>query len=391
MTGTSPRDHGVHDNRTPLAEGAPTLAECFRDLGYRTWAAVSTRHLRHDVSGLGQGFDRMALPFQDDTRRAGDTLDVVEAWLADPGPPAVFLWVHLFDAHSPYDPPAEHAAAYWPSDMDPRDPSLPDPGLPEIMLAPAKLQGLRNLDYPFASYKGEVSYLDAELGRLLERAPFDTGIVAFVADHGESFGEHRIYFGHSGLYPQTIQVPLILAWPDGPRGVRRKDPVQQIDLSRTLLDLAGAEDVPFRGRSLVDRTGSPATDEAPGPRFALSNGGLGASVTAGGRHFVLHLQSHQEAAELDLFPQHAFELYDLERDPACLNDLAGSEPEVARSLHKTLVDWLQSPEDLGWAGSTSHDPELATALAELGYADAGEPPGPALWVADDCEWCRRVR
>jgi hypothetical protein len=100
----------------------------------------------------------MALPFQDDTRRAGDTLDVVEAWLADPGPPAVFLWVHLFDAHSPYDPPAEHAAAYWPSDMDPRDPSLPDPGLPEIMLAPAKLQGLRNLDYPFASYEGEVSW-----------------------------------------------------------------------------------------------------------------------------------------------------------------------------------------------------------------------------------------
>lgn len=394
MTGSSPRDHGVRDNRTRLAEGAPTLAECFRDLGYRTWAAVSSRHLRDDVSGLGQGFDRMALPHLSDTRRAGDTLDVVEAWLASPGPPAVFLWVHLFDAHAPYEPPAEHAAPYWPSGMDPRDPSLPDPGLPESMLAPAKLQGLRNLDYPLACYKGEVSYLDAELGRLLDHAPFgegDAGIVAFVADHGESLGEHRIYYGHNGLYPQTIQVPLILAWSDGPRGVRRADPVQQIDLSRTLLDLAGAEGVPFRGRSLVAGASSPAGDEAPRPRFALSANGLDASVTDGGRHFVLHLQSHHESAELDKALRHAFRLYDLELDPECQNDLAATEPEVARSLHATLVAWLQASEDLGWTGSSSEDPELAADLAELGYADPEEPAGPALWVADDCEWCSRVR
>jgi arylsulfatase A-like enzyme len=398
MTGVSPRDHGVRNNSTRLAESAPTLAEHLRDLGYRTWAAVSSRHLRDEVSGLGQGFDRMALPFPTDTRRAGDTLGVVEAWLADPGPAPVFLWVHLFDAHAPYDPPAEHAGLYWPPGKDPRDPALPDPGLPESLLAPAKLQGLRDLDYPLAAYKGEVDYLDAQLGRLLDRAPFGAGaagIVAFVADHGESFGEHRIYYGHSGLYPQTIQVPLILAWPGGPRGERRTDPVEQIDLSRTLLDLVGAEGLPFRGRNLVDPPAAGPPGELPGepsrPRFALSAHGLDASVTAGGHHFVLHLVDHREWSELDKAPRHGFRLYDLERDPECTEDLAASEPEVARSLHALLVAWLQAPEDLGWKGSTSEDPELAAALAELGYADAGEPAEPELWVADDCAWCRRVR
>ena len=375
MTGESPRDTGVHDNRTQLADAAPTLAESFRDLGYRTWAALSSRHLRHEVSGLGQGFDRVAAPFPTETRRAGDTLAVVDGWLAEADGSPVFLWVHLFDAHTPYDPPAEHAELYWPPAKDPMDPSLPDPGLPEDLLAPAKLQGLRDLDYPIAQYKGEVSYLDAQLGGLLERQPFVDGVVAFVADHGESLGEHRIFYGHSGLYPQTIHVPLILSWPDGPRGERQMDPVQQIDVSRTLLDLVGAEALPFPGRSLLESRRVDGGDGKSAARFALSAHGLEASVTLDGHHLLLELRNHQELSDLDRSEKHAFRMYDLVQDPECRVDIAGADPARAKSLHGILVEWLQSPKDLGWAGETSEDPELLAALEELGYATGPRDPG----------------
>lgn len=390
MTGESPRDTGVHDNRTQLADAAPTLAESFRDLGYRTWAALSSRHLRHEVSGLGQGFDRVAAPFPTETRRAQETLAAVDAWLAEADASPVFLWVHLFDAHAPYEPPAEHAELYWPPGKDPMDPSLPDPGLPEDLLAPAELQGLRDLDYPIAQYKGEVSYLDAQLGGLLERRPFVDGVVAFVADHGESLGEHRIFYGHSGLYPQTIHVPLILSWPDGPRGERQMDPVQQIDVSRTLLDLVGAAALPFPGRSLLESVDR--GDGKSAARFALSAHGLEASVTLDGHHLLLELRNHQELSDLDRSEKHAFRLYDLVQDPECRVDVAEAEPGLAKSLHGILVEWLQSPKDLGWAGETSEDPELLAALEELGYAAGPEiPAAEALWVADDCEWCQKLR
>jgi arylsulfatase A-like enzyme len=390
MTGESPRDTGVLDNRTQLADAAPTLAESFRGLGYRTWAAVSSRHLRHEVSGLGQGFDRVAAPFPTETRRAGDTLAVVDGWLAEAAGSPVFLWVHLFDAHAPYDPPAEHAEPYWPRGKDPLDPSLPDPGLPESLLTPAKLKGLRDLDYPVAQYKGEVSYLDSQLGRLLESRPFVDGVVAFVADHGESLGEHRIYYGHSGLYPQTIHVPLILSWPGGPRGERQMDPVEQIDVSRTLLDLVGAAALPFPGRSLLEsRARADDPDGMSAARFALSAHSLEASVTVDGQHLVLQLRDHQELSDLDKSEGHAFQ-------PECRVDLAQADPRLAKPLHGILVQWLQSPKDLGWAGETSEDPQLIAALEELGYVAGPEEgaagsPAEALWVADDCKYCLSVR
>jgi hypothetical protein len=84
------------------------------------------------------------------------------------------------------------------------------------------------------------------------------------------------------------------------------------------------------------------------------------------------------------------------QDPECRVDLAQADPRLAKPLHGILVQWLQSPKDLGWAGETSEDPQLIAALEELGYVAGPEEgaagsPAEALWVADDCKYCLSVR
>src|SRR5690606_14477718 len=121
----------------------------------------------------------------------------------------LFVWLHLFDAHSPYRPPEAFAARYYPAGRDPFDPSLPPPDLPDGVLG-WDLEGLRDPAWPAAAYKGEVSYLDMQLGRLLHHPRAGAGIVAVTADHGESLGHHGIYYAHSMLYTDSLHVPLVL-------------------------------------------------------------------------------------------------------------------------------------------------------------------------------------
>ncbi len=84
-----------------------------------------------------------------------------------------------------------------------------------------RLPGLRDPEWVRAQYRGEVSYLDGELGRLLESPRFAQGIIAVTGDHGESLGEHAIWWDHKGLYPNCLRVPLILAWPGCARPASR--------------------------------------------------------------------------------------------------------------------------------------------------------------------------
>jgi len=387
MTARHPRMHGVIENNQPLAGVAPTLAEIFRQENYRTFAAVSAGHLAAPISGLGQGFDRVSWPTTW-TRRAGATIDEALAWLETcRGGTPVFLWVHLFDAHHPYAPAAEFDRRYYDADRDPRDPSLPDPGLPETM--PPDLVDIRDLEYPRAQYRAEISYLDRELARLFEVPRFENGIIAVVGDHGESLGEHEIYFHHLGLYPQTLHVPLLLAFPDAPQGRRVSLPVQHTDLGRTLLDLAGAASSSFPGRNLTRLLEEPLVRHEP--RYALASSGAAASITQDGQHLVLQLVELDSEVSPRRFERHRAELYDLEQDPACEHDLIDERPLEAGRLWQKLTNWLENTSDLGWASSASHDPELIAELGALGYTAGSDEPGRVYFEQDDCEWCRRLR
>ena len=237
FTGKHVRDTGIVGNLVPLGEQARTVAEDFRAAGWRTFASVSARHLMPWRSGFGQGFARFDAPEKAMTRDASETLAQARAMLADAEHHDVFLWLHLFEAHAPYDPQGEWTELYYTG--DPYSPELPE--LQEPVL-PAWDKRVRDESYLRALYKGEISYLDQSLQRFFDDAPrVRAGCVVFTADHGESLGENQLYWDHSAIYPSTLRVPLIVAGPGVPAGATVGAHVSNRDVAKTLLALAGLD------------------------------------------------------------------------------------------------------------------------------------------------------
>ena len=389
FTGRSPRDTRVLDNRDRLADSAATLAEVFEAAGWTTQAIVSMRHLGHDHSGLGQGFGRFFTPLARE-QRADAAVGLALDWLAAARGRPVFLWLHVNDAHAPYAPPEPWDRRYWRKSHDPYDPALPEPEGPP----PPEDWRLRDYDWARAQYRGEVGFLDAALEPLFEAKRVRRGIVAFTADHGESLGDVPIGWGHEGVYPASLRVPLILRWPGAPAGQRVDAPTDQLALGRTLLELCeldAARTIP--GRSLADLESGRAPTGTP--LFALSNGGLEASITWGSEHLILGLAGDPRRRPTRNRPivRHRSWLYDVERDPDCAVDLAPQRPERVRVLRERLIDWLASAEALELRTRAHVDARTLRELAELGYAEDSVADGAseAWFEPDDCEYCRRWR
>ena len=271
MTGLYPHEHGVRDLTMPLGRSVPVLAEALRDAGYRTGAIVGNFVLRRELSGLERGFQRWTEELPDTQgvppddvpqRRATSMTDGALAELGLAGAPARlapggepwFLWLHYMDPHGSYDPPSEHRRF----ESSAPDPIPPDPGsrpgelnrywvaeyyVPdEARLADGTIDAARVRD----RYDGEVHYVDAEIGRLVDALRADgrlaDTIVIVTADHGESLGEHSYWFEHGRhAYEVTCRVPLIVRLPDAmrrrPAPGRRDSDLSLVDLTPTLLEL----------------------------------------------------------------------------------------------------------------------------------------------------------
>jgi arylsulfatase A-like enzyme len=380
MTATHPRDTRVVDNHHPLAQSAPTLAEAFRQAGYATYASISARHLVEEESGLGQGFDRMNSPAAHQ-RGAQITTHITSKWLDESAGLPLFIWLHLFDVHTPYTPPEGYDRRYYEQDKDPFSPQLPEPPFPPLLVSDTPLAGLRDPAFPQAQYRAEVDFLDDQLGALLAHERFGDALIVFTADHGESFGQHGVYYDHAELYPDTIHVPLIMAWPAGPRGTTSSAPVRQIDLGRTLLNLCGLEGSEFPGHDLRDNLDGTASADA---RFGLSSAALSASVNLDGWHLIMHLKDHHQKQVLEKREGHSVELYNLRQDPGCLENLARAHRERAIRMRALLVHWLAQAPAEGWSTSGNADPETIARLADLGYAGMEEGAGVGDWFTPDC-------
>ena len=393
LTGLDVRDHQIIDNGTPLTERAETLAEVFQSAGWRTLGCVSVEHLSDKNSGLGQGFDRLLSPTES-TRGVMETTAALEEALTDFQGEPLFCWLHLFDAHSPYEPPTPYDKLYYPEGKDPRDTSrrLAYPG----RFLPVTMRGVTDMEWPAAQYRGEIDFLDSQLAFVFEHERFTESVIAFSADHGECFGAHGVYWDHAGVYPDTVHVPLILSWPDGPQGERTKAPTRQLDLGRTLLNLADLEGVDFPGRDLRWTLEDP---EAKRPRFALSSHGYSASLDKDGWFCVLNLRGHQNATETVPFIAHSLELYHRAEDPTCTTDVVDAHPERARAMRAELIMWLNAGTQEGFGGVTNASSERRAGLAALGYTaeedarQSGEAWFPATCTLSEdggaCDWCRR--
>jgi len=198
----------------------------------------------------------------------------------------------------------------------------------------------------------------------------EAGITAFTSDHGESFGEHGIWWNHAGVYPATTHVPLVIAWP-GAEPAMIDAPVEQRDLGRTLLALAGLDDgATFEGRDL-----RAALAEGPrqDPRFSLGYFARSASMDDGRWYLVIHLLEEENDEGTHTWMPGEIELYDRQRDRACKVNLVAEELDRARLMRRRLLSWLASGDEEGLKAEYHVKAAIDRALAELGYAgSAGE-------------------
>ena len=379
MTGSHPRDLQIVTNRVRLADQASTLAEQFQAAGYMTLAVTSVAHLMDPTSGLGQGFHRMEGPVlepRDAEASVGRAMD----WLAEAEGLPVFLWLHLFDAHDPYAPPEPFRGKYYPEDKDPRDPAR-EWGLPESQ-TPGWIRDVTDVDYFYTQYRAEIDYLDSEIAKLLDAQRVRDGIVAFTSDHGENFGEHSVWFSHGGLYPSTLHVPLLMRWPGCPKNVQSNAPVRQIDVGRTLLNLAGMEGVEHPGRDLRWGLDEPT---AANPRFFLSSHALEAGIEADGWLLNLSLKSHNLMRSSIRRPLGRVELFHIADDPAGVVDVLQDNLERGKKLRARLIEWLGSSEGAGLAADANVSAEMEALLNELGYAQSETEASTTWWRPEELD------
>jgi arylsulfatase A-like enzyme len=252
MTSKYVREHSVgYLNGGSVLDDARTLAEVFREAGYRTAAFVSNDVLRRRT-GLDRGFEvyddelRKRLPrrmlFE---RVAEDTTESALRWLGSIGEAPFFLWVHYIDPHGPYDPPPGFLGRFK---LGPIPGERPLPVLSDVSgyRGIPDYQAIEGLSLPSeyeSRYADEILYADHWIGRLIEAVDSMPGeaIVLGTADHGECLGEYERYFVHFWTTtPENAHVPLILRAPGLP-AERRRELVSHVDVMPTLLELAGLE------------------------------------------------------------------------------------------------------------------------------------------------------
>lgn len=375
MTGIHPRDTRIVDNQTAVNIGVDTLADIYTRHGYRTFASISTQHLDPSQSGLGQGFDRFEAPLV--FKRPGNiAVDRVAEWLEEADGQSVFAWIHMFDAHAPYGPPAKYQRKQLQGMSKSSDEGL---GVePEFVPAWIRREDIQNAEYVNALYRSEVDWLDDSLSRLLDQPRMQDALVAFTADHGETFRAHNIFWDHAGLYLPMLAVPLIIAGPEVDE-MRTEVSVQQMDVGRTLLDLSGIDDE-FAGRNLIELALEDAADE---PRFALSAHGLQAAITSGKWYLVMDLRDYDTSPVKHDWQKGRVKLFDRSQGVDTEDEMSAEFPDVTEALRERLVEWLLDANPVGLGTEVQLNEDQSANLEELGYAAVDPGASAAWWVEDE--------
>lgn len=394
MTGQYPRTHLVLSHAYTLAPERVTLAEIFKEHGYSTAAFVSS-HVLDKSYGLDQGFET----YWERWHLLGDVTEALTAsgfeltakaarlWIkARPAEKPFFAWVHLFQPHKPYSPPAPLAKLYDPGyggSVVADVPTLVGIWEEKRALAPEDLAHIQAL------YQGEVTTADREVGRiidLLEREGLmkDT-IVIVTSDHGEVLYEHDCYFGHDiMLYEPAIAVPLVF-YGDGlfPAGAIARQNARLIDLAPTILESAGLSHEflgATDGLSLLPpvwREGKGA-ERRWGPKQLAGRPDMRASDT-------LFAEIFPPKPGWKVEPRHALrtpewklmmedgvearELYNLGPDPRERANLALAEPGAGARLFAVWDAWRATKEDHFKMTFPEIDAETEENLRSLGYID----------------------
>jgi tetratricopeptide (TPR) repeat protein len=328
LTGELPPVHGIRDNVGYLFESSkhPYLPRLLKQAGYETGAAISAFVLRPET-GLAEGFDsyegdikaELGQSLDSVIRSGAETLQRALPWIRERAAKPFFFFFHIYEPHTPYEP----------------------------------------------TYEADIVTADKVIGDLLAELKrlgiYDRATIVLLSDHGEGLGDHGEKQHGIFLYRETLQVPLMIKLPGAERGGERiSTPAQLVDVTPTLLSLAGVE-VPegLTGSSLLDLPDEPRRiySETFYARIHYGWSDL-ASLVEDRFHYI-------EAPES--------ELYDLAADPGEKRNVLAAERRTYSALRQAMRE-----HDRRLVPPAAADEETAAKLAALGYigSSMAEHQGP---------------
>jgi arylsulfatase A-like enzyme/Flp pilus assembly protein TadD len=316
LTGLLPFEHGVRDNvGFAVKADEPMLQHAFKKKGYATGGFVSAYVLRKET-GIGAGFDVYDSDFRSSSpelsigqvqRDGAETLERAEAWLSRLDSSTFFLFLHLYEPHVPYRPPARFAS--------------------------------------YAPYDGEIAYSDELVGRFIQtlkdRNLYETATIVLLSDHGEGLGDHGELEHGLFIYDESIRIPFVVKPPRAGGfvgrftsraavGRRIANPVQQIDVAPTLGEAVGLASPSARqGRSLwpVILGGDPAT---------IQEAGIYSESFYARYHFGWSELLSLTDARYRFVKAPRQELYDLTNDPREKQNIVGERPQAAGAMRAAI-------------------------------------------------------
>jgi len=390
FTSLYPLQHNVRRNRHRLDDSFLTLAETLSYMDFQTAGFVSFWNFGATASNLSQGFDF----FDDDEnrrlsegfiyRKANKTIDAAINWLVEHrSKDKFFLWIHLFDPHSPYYPPKNILQDFKKQTVKERESRV------------AFFIEEQKIDFGFYDnkskklldimdlYDSEIFFADSQLKRLyehLEESGLNKNSLWIVtSDHGEGLGNHR-WRGHGKhIYNEQVNIPLIFHFPSSPiQSQSINQVVEQVDILPTILDLVGADpksqnkkiegislaplilnkqkELPnkphaFSQRKDFNQENPPAeiihekTNYEIGEKYALQDGG----------HKYIHRTQGED------------EFYNLGKDPYEVNNLIGSNTEEENNLRSAILTKIKRLKEDAGTITEIKDKKALEQLKSLGY------------------------
>ena len=336
FTGRLPAENGVRDNiGFRLAPNVPSLPQILKRNGYATGAAVSAYVLRRET-GISRGFD-----FYDDQidvannaanvgrvqRKGSETEKIAETWIADHARRPFFFFLHLYEPHTPYDPPEPFRSRYA------------------------------------SRYDGEIATADDVVGHFIgflqRQGVYDRALIILLSDHGEGLSEHGEQEHGIFLYREALQVPLLVKLPrQAMRGASVPTPVQLIDLFPTIASMTACPFGATPGTSLLDITTHPTAprqiySETLFPKFHYGWSDLH-SLISDTRHYI-----HAPRPEL----------FDLAHDAGEKKNILEQDRRSFVAMRAAIAPLIQRA-----AAPAAVSAEEASKLAALGYIGTAVNP-----------------
>lgn len=256
MLGLFPESHGVKELNSKMPSSATMVSELFKQGGFTTALFSANGHVSREF-GFDQGWDFYTNYIKENRPTEAETvLKEAGDWIEQNKGKRFFTYIQTVDPHVPYDPPADILALYDALPYEgPIRPRSTGEQLEEIK-ADRLVLTQRDRDRLRALYDGDVHYHDRELGKFVERLKalgvWEQTLLIVTSDHGEELNEHGSYgHGHT-VYQELLHVPLLVRAPGLAKGLRVATTVHTLDISPTVLQLAGLAGLPgHEGHSLV--------------------------------------------------------------------------------------------------------------------------------------------